>query len=75
MNRRGFLGTLIAAALGRKVLPKVVTRIAKHTAEPTGMTIRMIRTYNRDTDRYEVRMDCLYGFKTARPELCCRVAA
>jgi hypothetical protein len=38
-----------------------------------GMSIRMVRAYDINNDKLPARLDVLYGWLTARPELACRV--
>ena len=38
-----------------------------------GFSLRFVKQYNIQTDQNAARLDALYGFKTIRPELACRV--
>ncbi len=38
-----------------------------------GITIRCVRQYDINNDNIPCRLDVLYGFKTIRPELACRI--
>ena len=40
-----------------------------------GISIRMLQQYDINNDRMPTRIDVLYGYKTLRPELACRVAS
>lgn len=40
-----------------------------------GISLRIIRDYDINNDKFPCRVDVLYGFKTIRPELACRVHA
>lgn len=39
-----------------------------------GISMRAVRQYDINTDRFPTRIDVLYGFKTLRPQLACRLA-
>jgi hypothetical protein len=39
-----------------------------------GISIRVVKAYNIDTDTESIRLDILYGVKTIYPELACRIA-
>ena len=39
-----------------------------------GISIRVVRDYNIDTDVEAIRLDILYGVKTIYPELACRIS-
>jgi hypothetical protein len=38
-----------------------------------GISMRIVRQYDISNDKYPTRLDVLYGFKTIRPELACRL--
>jgi hypothetical protein len=40
-----------------------------------GLSIRLVRAYDINTDRFPTRTDLLYGWQTLYPELACRVAS
>jgi len=40
-----------------------------------GMSIRLVRAYDINTDRFPCRLDILYGWTTLYPELAVRVAS
>lgn len=40
-----------------------------------GISLRIVRQYDINNDQMPCRIDCLYGFKTIRPQLACRVLA
>lgn len=40
-----------------------------------GISLRILRDYDINNDKFPCRVDVLYGFKTIRPELACRVHA
>jgi hypothetical protein len=39
-----------------------------------GVSMRVVRQYDINSDRFPTRIDVLYGFKTLRPQLACRLA-
>jgi hypothetical protein len=39
-----------------------------------GISMRVVRQYDINADRFPTRIDVLYGFKTLRPQLACRLA-
>ena len=58
-------------------LPQVggVDMCARAGLPKIGMTTRIIRAYDINTDRMPCRSDVLYGFAVLYPELACRVAS
>lgn len=56
-------------------LPGGVDKAARVNDDQLGMSIRLIRAYDINTDRYPCRTDILYGWATLYPELACRVAS
>lgn len=56
-------------------LPGGVDMAARVSDKQVGLSIRMIRAYDINTDRFPTRLDVLYGYATQYPELACRVAA
>ena len=38
-----------------------------------GLSMRIVRQYDINNDKFPCRLDILYGFKTIRPELACRI--
>ena len=40
-----------------------------------GISMRIVRQYDINNDRLPCRIDVLYGYKTIRPQLACRLAA
>ena len=64
-SRRGFLGALLAPFASR-YLPKRITRIAPHTAEPVGLSIRFIRQYDVRSSQVINRLDVLSGWPLER---------
>jgi hypothetical protein len=39
-----------------------------------GVSMRVVRQYDINADRFPTRIDVLYGYKTIRPQLACRLA-
>ena len=39
-----------------------------------GVSMRIVRQYDINNDKFPCRLDVLYGFKTLRPQLACRLA-
>ena len=39
-----------------------------------GVSLRMVRAYDINSDNFPCRLDILYGYKTIRPQLACRLA-
>jgi hypothetical protein len=44
-------------------------------SEMDGVSIRMLQQYDINNDRMPTRIDVLYGYKTLRPELACRLTS
>lgn len=55
------------------LLPKGVDMAARVSDKQLGMSIRMVRQYDINNDKFPCRLDVLYGWKTVYPELACRV--
>jgi hypothetical protein len=55
--------------------PKGVDMAARMSDDQLGMSIRMVRAYDINTDRTPCRTDILYGVATLYPELACRIAS
>ena len=53
------------------IMPKGVDMASRKTMD--GISMRMVRQYDINEDRMPCRIDVLYGFKTLRPELACRI--
>lgn len=55
-------------------LPDGVDMAERKASKLAGISIRLIRAYDINTDRWPLRMDVLGGWATLRPELACRIA-
>lgn len=56
-------------------LPDGVDKAARVRSKQLGISIRMIRAYDINTDRWPCRLDFLYGWAALYPEFACRIAA
>jgi len=56
-------------------LPGGVDMAARVSDKQLGLSIRLVRAYDINTDRFPTRIDILYGWVTLYPELACRVAS
>jgi hypothetical protein len=56
-------------------LPGGVDMAARVSDKQLGLSIRLVRAYDINTDRFPTRIDLLYGWVTLYPELACRVAS
>ena len=56
-------------------LPGGVDMAARVADKQLGMSIRLVRAYDINTDRFPTRIDILYGWTTLYAELACRVAS
>jgi len=54
------------------VMPQGVDFSARESMD--GLSMRVVRDYDINHDRFPCRFDVLYGFATLRPELACRLA-
>jgi hypothetical protein len=61
-----------AFATADLVMPKGVDFAAREVYD--GISIRIVRQYDINGDRFPCRLDVLYGYKTIRPQLACRLA-
>jgi len=55
-------------------LPGGVDMAARVADDQLGMSIRMVRAYDINLDRFPTRLDILYGFCTLYREMACRIA-
>lgn len=53
------------------VLPKGVDMASRRVMD--GISMRMVRQYDINNDRFPVRLDVLYGYRTIRPQLAVRL--
>jgi hypothetical protein len=60
-----------AFATADLVLPKGVDFAAREVFD--GISIRIVRAYDINNDNLPCRIDVLYGYKTIRPQLACRI--
>lgn len=61
-----------AFATADLVLPKGVDFAARQVFD--GISMRIVRQYDINSDRFPCRLDVLYGYRTLRPQLACRLA-
>ncbi len=54
-------------------LPGGVDMAARVSDNQLGLSVRMVRAYDINNDRFPCRLDILYGWKTVYPELACRI--
>ena len=62
-----------AFATADLVMPKGVDFASREVYD--GISLRIVRQYDINTDAMPCRIDVLYGFKTLRPQLACRLHA
>src|SRR5262249_39642373 len=62
-----------AFATADLVMPKGVDFAAREVYD--GVSMRIVRAYDINNDAFPCRIDVLYGYKTIRPQLACRVTA
>lgn len=55
------------------LLPKGVDMASRVSDKQLGLSIRMIRQYDINNDKFPCRLDVLYGWKAVYPELACRI--
>lgn len=56
-------------------LPRGVDMAARVSDKQLGISVRMVRQYDINTDKFPCRLDVLYGWKALYPELACRIAS
>lgn len=61
-----------AFATADMVLPRGVDFASREVFD--GVSMRIVRQYDINNDKFPCRLDVLYGFKTIRPQLACRLA-
>ena len=62
-----------AFATADLVMPKGVDFSAREVMD--GISMRIVRQYDINNDKFPTRLDVLYGYKTIRPQLACRLHA
>ncbi len=62
-----------AFATADLVMPDGVDFAARKAID--GISMRIVRQYDINNDKFPCRIDILYGYKTIRPELACRIHA
>ncbi len=60
-----------AFATADLVMPKGVDFAAREVLD--GISMRIVRQYDINNDKFPTRLDVLYGYKTLRPQLACRL--
>jgi len=53
--------------------PEGVHFSAVETDPETGLSIRIVRDYDFDADKFKCRLDVMYGWKELRPEWACKI--
>lgn len=61
-----------AFASADMVMPRGVDFAAREVFD--GISMRIVRQYDINNDKFPCRLDVLYGYKTLRPQLACRLA-
>lgn len=61
-----------AFATADLVMPDGVDKAAREVHD--GLSIRLVRQYDINNDKFPCRLDILYGYKTIREQLACRLA-
>lgn len=64
--------TLVTADLP---VPKGVDMGSRVSDKQLGVSLRIVRAYDINTDQWPCRIDVLYGWASLRPELACRICA
>lgn len=54
-------------------LPKGADMAARASDKDLGLSIRLVRDWSVETDKWTTRLDVLYGWACLRPELACRI--
>jgi len=67
----GFHKDAFAFATADLVMPKGVDFAAREIMD--GISLRIVRQYDINNDNLPCRIDVLYGYKTIRPQLACRL--
>lgn len=72
-NSMLFHKNAFAFATADLVMPQGVDFAAREVFD--GISMRVVRQYDINNDKFPCRIDVLYGYKTIRPQLACRVHA
>lgn len=72
-NSMVFHKEAFAFATADLVMPKGVDFSAREVLD--GVSMRVVRAYDINNDKFPCRLDILYGYKTLRPQLACRIHA
>ena len=67
----GYHKDAFAFATADLVMPKGLDFAAREVMD--GISMRIVRNYDISDDTLPCRLDVLYGYKTVRPELACRL--
>jgi|TARA_Y100000310_G_scaffold304804_1_gene344338 hypothetical protein len=67
----GFHKDAFAFATADLVMPNGVDFAAREVMD--GISMRIVRDYDINNDKFPCRIDVLYGYKAIRPELACRI--
>jgi hypothetical protein len=67
----GFHKDAFAFATADLVMPQGVDFTSRQVFD--GISMRIVRQYDINNDKFPCRIDVLYGYKTIRPELACRI--
>jgi hypothetical protein len=62
-----------AFATAELVMPRGVDFAAREVFD--GVSMRIVRAYDINHDLFPCRIDVLYGYKTIRPQMACRITA
>jgi hypothetical protein len=54
-------------------IPGGVDMSARASDPESGLSVRMVRQYDINNDKFITRLDILYGWKTVRPEFACKI--
>ena len=68
-----FAPEAFAFATADLVMPSGVDFAAREVYD--GISMRVVRQYDINNDKFPTRLDVLYGYKTIRPQLACRIHA
>jgi len=70
-NSMAYHKDAFAFATADLVMPKGVDMAARKQLD--GISLRIVRDYDINNDKFPCRIDVLYGYKSIRPELACRI--